>query len=176
MKRSFITLVAVILLSGTFADAFGYREREFLTEAEIDAIRRNQKIDPRVKLYLRAASQRLMSAQSRLSGQETLPEDPLEYLTPEDMLDGYYKILNSVMFNLEDASEKFPPDRGGIRKALKHLRDQMKKMIPELEFMEIRAVEREDKEMARLIKRAKDLSNAALEGAEQALSDKFSDY
>ena len=136
MKRTTLSLIITVLLAGTVAAAFGYRGREFLTEEEIKVIQRNQKIDPRVKMYLRAAFLRLTSAQARMVGQETIPGDPLEYLTPEDMLDGYYRILNSVMFNLEDAAQAFPPDWGGIRKALKHLRDQMKKAIPQLEFME----------------------------------------
>ena len=87
MKRAVLSLIAAILLTGTATTAFGNRDGEFLTEAEIKAIRKNQKIDPRVKLYLRYALLRLTSAQARMAGQETLPGDPLEYLTPEDMLD-----------------------------------------------------------------------------------------
>lgn len=176
MKRAVLSLVAAMLIAGTVTAAFEYRGREFLTEAEIEAIRRNQKIDPRVKLYLRAALLRLTSTRARMAGQETEPGDPLEYLTPEDMLDGYYRILNSVMFNLEDAGQKIPPDRGGIRKALKHLRDQMKKAIPLLEFMEKMAAKKNETELTRLIRRAADISNGALEGAEYGLSDKFSEY
>jgi len=164
-----------MLLAGTVTAAFGYRDREFLTEAEIDAIRKNQKIDPRVKLYLRAALQRLEATHARMAGQETLPGDPLEYFTPEDMLDGYYRILNSVMLNIEDAAYKMPPDKGGIRKALKHLRNQMKKAVPELEHMEKTAVERNETELIRLIQRAAEISRGAMEGAEHALENKFSE-
>jgi hypothetical protein len=175
VKRAVLPLIAAILIAGSVTATFGYRGGEFLTESEIDAIRRNQKIDPRVKLYLRAALLRLTSARARMTGQETLPGDPLEYFTPEDMLDGYYKILNSVMFNIEDASRKIPPDRGGVRKALKHLESQMKKAVPELESMEKMAVDKNEPEMTRLIQRAIEISKGALEGAEQALADKFSE-
>ena len=175
MKRIFFPLIFAMLLAGTVTAAFGYRDREFLTEAEIDAIRKNQKIDPRVKLYLRAALQRLEATHARMAGQETLPGDPLEYFTPEDMLDGYYRILNSVMLNIEDAAYKMPPDKGGIRKALKHLRNQMKKAVPELEHMEKTAVERNETELIRLIQRAAEISRGAMEGAEHALENKFSE-
>jgi hypothetical protein len=175
VKKAILCLTAAILAAGTLTGAFGFRPNEFLTEEEIDGIRKNQDIDPRVKLYLAAASLRLTSAQARMTGREILPGDPLEYLTPEDMIDGYYRILNSIMFNLDDASQKIPADRGGIRKALKRLRDKLQEFIPELQSMEERAAGENEAEMKRLIRRAVDISNSALEGAEQALSDKFSE-
>ena len=79
-------------------------------------------------------------------GEETEPGDPLEFFTPEDMLDGYYRILNSVMLNLEDANEKPRPDSDGIRKALKELRKRAEKFLPQLELLQKIAEEREDKE------------------------------
>ena len=176
MKRTLLRLIAAMLLFGAFSAAFARPVRDYLTEEEIDAIQRNQKIDPRVKLYLKAASSRLIAAEARLAGQETEPGDPLEYFTPEDMLDAYYHILNSVMLNLEDAVEKFPPDRGGIRKALKHLESVMKKNIPRLEKLERMAAAKEETELVGLILRAIDISNGALEGAEEALEGKFSEY
>ena len=176
MKSAPLKLITAILIFGAFSAAFASPVRDFLTEEEIDAIQRNQKIDPRVKLYLKAASARMTSAEARLAGQETEPGDPLEYYTPEDMLDAYYHIVNSVMLNLEDAVEKFPPDRGGIRKALKHLQDVMKKNLPKLENLERMAAAKEESELVRLILRDIDISKVALEGAEEALEGRFSEY
>ncbi len=171
-----LAFIAGILIAGAVSAAFCYPDRESLTDTEIDAIKKNQAIAPRVKLFLRAASLRLTSTEARLAGQVTEPGDPMEYRTPEDMLDDYYRILNSVMLNLEDATQNFPPDRDGIRKALKHLRDIMKKSIPKLEILEKMATEKQETELIRLISRAADISNGALEGAEEALEGKFSEY
>jgi len=176
MKSASLRLIAAMVLFGVVSAAFASPLRDYLTEEEIDGIRRNQKIDPRVKLYLKAASLRLTSAEARLAGQETEPGDPLEYFTPEDMLDAYNQILKSVMLNLEDAVQKFPPDRGGIRKALKHLQGVMKKSIPRLENLERMAAAKEETEVVRLVRRAIELSNGALEGAEEALEGRFSEY
>ena len=169
MKSAVLSFIAGIMIIFAVSAALSNPAREFLTEEEIDAIQKNQAIAPRVQLYLRAASLRLSSAEARLNGQETIPGDPLEYHTTEDMLDEYYRIVNSVMFNLEDAAQKFPPDREGMTKALKHLRNIMKKTLPELETLEKIAAEKKDKELLRLIRRA-------LEGAEEALEGKFSEY
>lgn len=176
MKSAPLRLIAAMLLFGSFSAAFALPVRDYLTEEEIDAIQRNQEIDPRVKLYLKAASLRLTSAEARLAGQETEPGDPMEYFTPEGMLDAYYHILNSVMLNLEDAVEKFPPDRGGIRKALKHLQSVIKKDLPKLENLKRMAAAKEETELVRLILRAIDISTVALEGAEEALEGRFSEY
>ena len=99
----------------------------------------------------------------------------MEYFTPEDMLDGYYRILDSVMHNLESAVQKFPPDREGIRKALKHLKSVMKKNIPRLEKVERMAAGKEETQLVRLAQRALETSNVALEGAEEGLEGKFSE-
>lgn len=176
MKSAVLSFISGIMIIGAVSAALCNPGREFLTEEEIDAIQRNQAIAPRVKLYLRAASLRLSSAEARLNGQETTPGDPLEYHTPEDMLDEYYRIVDSVMLNLEDAAQKFPPDKAGVRKALKHLRNVMKKSIPELETLKKIAAEKKDTELLRLIRRAADISNGALQGAEEALEGKFSEY
>lgn len=176
MKKALLCLTAAILAAGTLTRAFGYRDREFLTEAEIDGIRKNQEIDSRVKFYLAAASLRLASAEARLAGEETLPGDSLEYLTPEDMLDGYHRILTSIMFNLDDASRKIPADRSGIRKALKRLRDKMKEFIPRLQSMAKRAEDKKETGLKRLLEKAVEISDGALEGAEEALSGRFSEY
>ena len=69
-------------------------------------------------------------------GEETLPGDPLEFFTPEDMLDGYYRILNSVMLNLDDANQKAVRDSNGLRKALKELRKRSKEALKKLDYLE----------------------------------------
>jgi len=145
--------------------------REFLTEEEINKVRAKQEIGPRVEYYLEAAKLRLESASARLEGEETLPGDPMEYFTPEDMLDGYYRILNSVMLNLEDAYQKSNPDSDGIKKALKELRKRTEECQRRLDILETLAEEQNNKELLRLIDRAIDITNGAYEGARHALEE-----
>ena len=103
--------------------ASGSPKREFLTEKEIEQIQVNNEIHIRVKLYLDFAASRLKVAEERLSGKESEPGDPFEFFTPEDMLAGYYRILESVMLNLEDAYQKTDAmERSKVQKALKTLK------------------------------------------------------
>jgi hypothetical protein len=143
--------------------------REFLTEEEIALVQAKQKIGPRVEYYLRIAALRLESARARLQGEETLPGDPLEYFTPEDMLDGYYKIMNSVMLNLEDAYRKSGYDAASMQKVMKELRDRTEEGGRSLEVLETLAKERDDEQLLRLIARAKEITTGAHEGAAEAL-------
>jgi hypothetical protein len=161
-----------ILLAAAVCSASGRSPGEFLTDEEIDLIRIKQEIAPRVEYYLQAALLRLESTQARLLGEETIPGDPMEYFTPEGMLDGYYRILNSVMLNLEDSFQRGRSDRAGIKKALKELRKRTEESRRLLENLKKLAEERDDKEMGRLILRAIDITNSAHEGAVHALDEK----
>jgi hypothetical protein len=172
VNRAAFLLSIGILLSGLVAFASRNPVREFLTEKEIEAIQENQDIATRTKMYLQAATLRLVSAQARLTGEETEPGAPLEFLTPEDMLDGYYRIIQSVMANLEDAYQIRRPDRDGIKKALKYLRYRMENDLDKLELLEKMAAEREKKEFLDLVRRAVDIAKGADSGAKESLSSK----
>ncbi|MEJ2109165.1 MAG: hypothetical protein P8Z37_04475 [Acidobacteriota bacterium] len=169
-------VLSILCLAGTLAAtaavAYGPGPREFLTEEEIDTIRIKQEIVPRVEYYLQAALLRLRSAHSRLLGEETVPGDPLEYFTPEDMLDGYYRILNSVMVNLEDSFQRGRSDRESIRKALKEVKKRTEESRRILDNLKTLTEERNDGEMTRLILRAIDITEGAHEGATHALDEK----
>jgi len=171
MKQVVLLLSLALLWTIHIADASTRPAREFLTEEEIELIQIKQDIDPRVKTYLRAAEMRLKATEARLLGEETEPGDPLEYFTPEDMLDGYYRILDSVMSNLDNANQRAYGDGIGIQKALKELRKKTKESLRMLEFLEKLAKKQEKKELLRLIGRAMEITNGAHEGAAYALSD-----
>jgi Xaa-Pro aminopeptidase len=146
---------------------------EFLTGQEIEQIQTKQDIGPRVEYYLGAARLRLESAAARLRGEEAVEGDPMEYFTPEDMLDGYYRILNSVMLNLEDAYRKPLIDSKGIQKALKDLRKKTEEFQKLLDSLKSLARERENTELLRLIRKAADITRGAHEGAAHALKEKL---
>lgn len=157
-------IFAVLAVSGS-------PKREFLTEKEIELIQENYEIHIRVKRYLEFAASRLKVAEERLSGKESEPGDPLEFFSPEDMLTGYYRILESVMLNLEDAYQKTDAlERGKVQRALKTLKEAMERALKQLEILKTIAEEKNKEELWNLVNKAIDISKGALEGAESGIS------
>jgi hypothetical protein len=151
--------------------ASGSPKREFLTEKEIEQIQENYEIHIRVTRYLDFAASRLKVAEERLSGKESEPGDPFEFFSPEDMLAGYYRILESVMLNLEDAYQKTDTlERGKVQKALKTLKVAMERALKQLEILKTIAEEKNKEELWDLVNKAIDISKGALEGAESGIS------
>jgi hypothetical protein len=161
--------------------------KEFLTDKEIEKIQDNREIDLRVKIYLDAAALRLKTAEERLVGKESEPGDPLEFFTPEDMLDGYYRIIKSIMVNLDDAAVHKPvlgrkdsPSadprdwENRIRKALKDLKSSTEKDADELQILKKLAEEKRKEQLWKLVNDAIDITNGAHEGAEYGLSKRSS--
>jgi hypothetical protein len=144
--------------------------KEFLTDEEIEKIQDTPQIDARVKIYMDAALFRLKSAEDRLVGKETAPGDPLEYFTPEDMLDGYYRILKSVMINIDDAAQRPGTAPEAIKKALKHLKSSTEKAAEELQILKKIAEEKRKEEFWNLVNHAIEITQGAHEGAEYGLS------
>lgn len=169
MKQLLLAFLIGSILCGSVLSAPPRGSGEFLTEEEIALVQAKQKIGPRVEYYLRIAKLRLESARARLEGVETLPGDPLEYFTPEDMLDGYYRILNSLMLNLEEAYRKSGYNAASMQKVVKELHKRTEECSRILEVLETLAGERNNEELLRLIARATDITGGAHEGAAQAL-------
>jgi len=145
---------------------FGNPAKEFLTDKEIELIQENHEISIRVKLYLDFAASRLKAAEQRLSGKESEAGDPFEFLAPEDMLDGYYRILESVMRNLDDAAQRADPqEESSILKALRSLKVSMESAFPELEILKKIAEEKDKEHLWNQVNKAIDISKGAHEGA-----------
>jgi hypothetical protein len=155
---------------GMFPPAPGSPEKEFLTDKEIERIQDAQAIDARVQIYMEAAALRLKTAQERLEGKEPEEGDPLELFSPEDMLDGYYRILRSVMLNLDDAFKKAGPDREKVGKALRTLKGRTENAGKELEILKKMAEEKKKEELWNLVNKAIDITQGAHEGAEYGLA------
>ncbi len=144
---------------------------DFLTDKEIDSIQLNQEIQQRVKLYLEFAALRLKTAEDKLNGVEPVAGDPFELLRPEDLLDAYYRILRSVMMNLDDAYQRPDPRmRPKVRQALKTLKGSTEKALPQLEILKRIAEEKKNEELWELVNKAIDVTNGAHEGAEAGLA------
>jgi DNA primase catalytic subunit len=163
-------LVAVPALSMFLTVA--YAQKEFLTPAEIEKIQDAQEIEKRIKIYLDASQLRLRAAEERLSGQEAAEGDPLEFFTVEDMLDGYFQILKSVMLNLDDAAQKKVIDQEKLTKALKNLKDTTEKATRQLDALKKMAEEKKLEKVWNLTNRAIDINKGAKEGAEIALASR----
>jgi hypothetical protein len=163
---------SVFLLVGclAFLEAIDSSGKEFLTGKEIEEIQDTHEIDSRVKIYMDAAWLRLRSAEDRLVGKESAPGDPLEYFTPEDMLDGYYRILKSVMINIDDAAQRPGTTPAAIKKALKHLKSTTEKAAEELQILKKIAEDKRKEEFWNLVNNAIDITNGAHAGAEYGLS------
>lgn len=146
--------------------------KDFLTPQEIAKIQDAQEIDLRVKVYLEAAALRLKTVAGRLAGKESLPEDPLEFFSVEDMLDGYYKILHSVMLNLDDASRNPQTDQKKFQAALKNLKSTTEVAGKQLEVLKKTAEAQRKEEAWNLVGRAIEITKGAREGAAAALSRK----
>ncbi len=144
--------------------------KEFLTKNEIELIQDAQEIDARVKVYLDAARLRLKVARERLSGKEPEQGDPFELFSLEDLLDGYYRILQSVMLNLDDAFQKPGPNRGKVRSALKNLKKTSENAATELESLKKLAEKQQREQLWNLLNQAIEINRAALEGAQLGLS------
>ncbi len=180
--RRLTATVLLFCISLPFAAPAGIA-KEFLTSKEIEKIQDAYEIDARVRIYMEAAALRLKTAEERLTGKESVPGDPLEFFTPEDMLDGYYRILKSVMVNLDDAvqnpgrnsgvrinGEIARNDRQRIGKTLKLLKSETEKDIDELLILKKVAEEKNKEQLSNLVNEAIDITNGAHEGAEYGLS------
>ncbi len=151
--------------------------KEFLTDEEIKKIQEAQEINRRVRIYMEAAEFRLKTAQERLSGVESAEGDPLEFLTPEEMVDGYYSIVRSVMLNLDGAYQEPAPDLNKIKSGLKTLRKSTEKAGRQLEMLKRTAEDNRKEELWNLVNKAIDITEGAHEGAVYGLEkiDELSD-
>ncbi|MBP1595363.1 MAG: hypothetical protein H6Q05_740 [Acidobacteria bacterium] len=148
------------------------RVKEFLTAQEIEKIQDAQEIDERVKVYLEAAALRLKTAADRLAGKESLPGDPLEFFSVEDMLDGYFRILRAVMMNIDDATSKPGTDPKKTEAALKNLKAYTEAALAQLVALKKVAEDQRREETWTLVGKAIEINNGAHDGAAEALSVK----
>jgi hypothetical protein len=171
MHRIIPALLILLMIPADFISiARAGPAKEYLTEKEIEMIQSAQEIDTRVTTYLIAASSRLKAAGDRLRGRESEPGDPLEFFSVEDMLDGYYRIIRSIMYNIDSAFQKPKTDRGRIKRALKNLRGKMDEDGAELLVLKKTAEEKKNELLLDLIVKAIDITDGAQAGASEGLS------
>ena len=170
MRRRILLVFSLILVAGVACIIPGSPAKEFLTDKEIAAIQDAQAIDLRVLIYMDAAKLRLKTAEDRLAGKESQEGDPLEFFAPEDLLDGYYRILKSVMANLEAAHQQGVREQKNVQKALKTLKSATEAMSKKLDVLKKIAEEKKKEKLWNLVNQAIDITRGAHEGAEYGLS------
>ncbi len=167
LPRIIGTLVAGFLCA---AALLSVHAKEFLTDQEILKIQDAADVEKRIKIYLEAAALRLKTVEDRLYGRESAPGDPLEFFSIEEMLDGYFRIVRSVMFNVDEAFQKPDVDRSKLSKALKNLKDSTEKSNKELQILKKIAEEKKNEEAWNLIQKALEITDGAHDGAEIGLA------
>jgi hypothetical protein len=173
VSRPGLMLLAALALVSSAAGAS--QVKELLTPKEIEKIQDAQEIDERVKVYMEAAELRLKTSEERLTGKESQPGDPLEFFSVEDMLDGYYSCLRSVMINLDDAFGKPGANSERLKKALKNLRSTTERADKDLAVLKKLAEEKRLEEVWNRVNEALDITRGAGEGAELGLARLSSD-
>jgi hypothetical protein len=172
MKRIFnaAPLLLALLLGMAHFRTVGSAPKEFLTPKEIDQIQQAQEVDRRIKLYLEAAALRLKTAQERLNGKESAEGDPLEFFSVEDMIDGYNRIMGSVMMNLDSAYQNPSQDRDKLRSTLNNLKESAEKADKGLAILKKLAEEKLNEQVWNLVNQAMEITQGAREGAEFGIS------
>jgi hypothetical protein len=144
--------------------------KEYLTPKEIAKVQDAQEIDERVKVYMEAAELRLKTSEERLTGKESQPGDPLEFFSVEDLLDGYYSCLRSVMINLDDAFGKPGANAEKLKKALKSLQSTTQRAEKDLAVLKKLAEEKRLEGVWNRVNVSLDITRGAKDGAELGLS------
>lgn len=163
--RLILPLTVVLLGSAAALPASPTPDKEFLTPQEIAKIQDAQEIDERIKVYLEAATLRLKTAEERLGGKEAEAGDPLEFFSVEEMVDGYYRIVKSVMINLDDVFQRRDSDKSRLGKALKNLKDSTEWAGKALLALKKTAEDKRNEELWNLVNQAIDITSGAHEGA-----------
>jgi hypothetical protein len=169
MRRSLMQSCMVALGLELALIATSSSGKEFLTPDEILKLQDAQEIDKRIKIYMDSAALRLKTAEERLHGKESVAGDPLEFFTVEEMLDGYARIMRSVMFNLDEAAERPSTDRGKLNKALKDLKEGAEKAAKNLAIIKKIAEEKKDEPVWKLTNQGLEIAEGARDGAETGL-------
>ncbi|MDI9612091.1 MAG: hypothetical protein QM330_03365 [Acidobacteriota bacterium] len=146
------------------------RARDFLTAGEVESIQGAPGIDARVNLYMDAAERRLRSAAERVTGGESDEGDPLEFLTAEQMLEDYLRILRSVMFAVDDAFQEPKRAKGDISTALRRLKGRTGELLKRLRDLRRLSEEKQKEALWNLVNQADEITEAARAGAEEGLS------
>ena len=161
------SLIFVLLLSlpcSAFASA---RQREHLTDEEVELVRDNQELDKRTAVFIKAAERRLLAVTSPEEAAKQSAKDKETWGevkgTRAQLLYDISKILDEAVVNIDD-SALHNPDSPLLRKSLYMLSEAVGRILPQLDRLRAGAREQtEADQLDRAIETAKEIADAARE-------------
>lgn len=141
------------------------------TEEELDKVREAQELVPRVERFLEITESRLTEIERRLRKEEWTKEEPnpLEYYTLAQMVHAYQRALEGIMVNIDDRAKHGTAKQKDIRKSLRKLNKSVIEFLPRLEPLEQLAIDTEDEELYREVRKALKSTETALKGSQMGL-------
>ena len=161
-------LVFVLLVSlPCHAFAATARQREHLTDEEIELVRDNQELDKRTGVFIKAAERRLLAVTNPDEASKQSAKDKEKWGelkgTRAQLLYDISKILDEAVVNIDDAAIH-NPDSPLLRKSLYMLSEAVGRILPQLDRLRAAAQEQsEADQLDRAIETAKEIADAARE-------------
>jgi hypothetical protein len=162
-------LLALVLLvslpcSAALASA---RQREHLTDEEIELIRDNQELDKRTGVFIKAAERRLLAVTNPEEAAKEAAKEKEKWGevkgTRAQLLYDISKILDEAVVNVDDTA-LHDPDSPLLRKSLYMLSEAVGRILPQLDRLRAAAREQaETDQLDRAIETAKEIADAAKE-------------
>ena len=163
---AFLFLVLLVSLPCS-AFAATARQREHLTDEEIELVRDNQELDKRTGVFIKAAERRLLAVTNpeEAAKQSAKEKDKWGEVkgTRAQLLYDISKILDEAVVNIDDAAIH-NPDSPLLRKSLYMLSEAVGRILPQLDRLRAAAQEQsEADQLDRAIETAKEIADAAKE-------------
>ena len=163
---AFLFLVLLVSLP-CFAFAATARQREHLTDEEIELVRDNQELDKRTGVFIKAAERRLLAVTNPDEASKQSAKDKEKWGelkgTRAQLLYDISKILDEAVVNIDDAAIH-NPDSPLLRKSLYMLSEAVGRILPQLDRLRAGAREQtEADQLDRAIETAKEIADAARE-------------
>ena len=159
--------IIVLLVSLPCSASATARQREHLTDEEVELVRDNQELDKRTAVFIKAAERRLLAVTSPEEAAKQSAKDKETWGevkgTRAQLLYDISKILDEAVVNIDD-SALHNPDSPLLRKSLYMLSEAVGRILPQLDRLRAGAREQtEADQLDRAIETAKEIANAARE-------------
>ena len=136
-RTQWLLLAGVMVVASLALAHPGQGSADYLTAEEADQVRQAQRIDWRVKVFLKIAERRLMLAENPNATQSKKDEEtwgPLPKGARAEMLRQYARAIDEIIINVEDAYERQAP-LDHMLKALIIFREETGKHLVRLEAL-----------------------------------------
>lgn len=158
-------LLALVVSLTCFAHAARARQREHLTDEEIELIRDNQELDKRTAVFVKAAERRLLAITDPDAAAKEFAKDKEQWGeikgTHAQLFYDISKILDEAVTNVDD-SAIHNPNSPLLRKSLYMLSEAAARILPQLDKLRASTQsEAEADNLDRAIETAKEIRAAA---------------